>query len=166
MRKLHSSLIFLIIITASCFSQAEKKTWLLGGYAAVQIESEGYGYLDVNPNTGYFIKDKLCIGLSIPIVSYDFEEFHYGINPYAKYFFRKNSPRSLFIFGQVGLNSLLNNDNNISYGTIALGFGHTWFLNKNIGFDGLIIGGTNFETVALGIFFGFDVYFNKATKNQ
>lgn len=99
--------IFTIISTfiwLTANSQISKGYWLLGGNADFKSSTEKsalretttkldfIGY-NVNPNVGYFILDKLAIGLNANISSSKYNEdktsVGYGLGPFARYYFLK-----------------------------------------------------------------------------
>ncbi len=66
MKKLVVTFIVMSIYTLSLFSQLEKNTLLLGGYANFSYNSPGGTYLTFNPNSGLFLTNKFCLGISVP----------------------------------------------------------------------------------------------------
>jgi len=152
-----------MIFGLSGFSQIEKKTILLGGYANFLLTDAGDTYFILNPNSGLFLSDKFCLGISIPLV-YSDNEFYWGLNPFARYYFNKKDNNSLYLSGALGLTGLLNLENTISPGILSLGIGHVWFLNQSIGFETLLMGTTNFDDIIVGLNFGFQIYLGSKTE--
>jgi len=160
--------ILLITIAFKGYSQVEKKTLLLGGYANIQYLSASENlYLNLNPNTGFFLSDKFCLGISLP-VQYVSEQIYWGISPFARYYLKSKEPRSLYFSSAIGITGLFDFDNTFNSKALTLGVGHVWFLNKSVGFEAKFIGGTsNFhDDVDFGLFFGLQIYFNKGTGSK
>lgn len=59
--------IFLMIITIRGFSQIEKNTILIGGYANF-TSTKNNSVFNLNPNTGLFLTDRFCLGISQPLI--------------------------------------------------------------------------------------------------
>ena len=59
--------VFLMILTITGFSQIEKKTILIGGYANFTTMRD-YSVFSLNPNSGLFLTDRFCLGVSLPLV--------------------------------------------------------------------------------------------------
>lgn len=55
----------LFIVATKGFSQIEKGTFLLGGYGNINLGNNSTILL--NPNTGLFLSDKFCLGVSLPL---------------------------------------------------------------------------------------------------
>lgn len=141
-------------------SQIEKSTFLLGGYSNFNLSTTGSYYLNLNPNSGYLLTDNVCLGLSAPIVFFG-DQFLFGVLPFARFYMNKNENRSLFFSTSFAVTSFIESDNVLSYGPYFAGVGHVWMLNKSVGFETELVGNTNFENVNLGLYLGFQVYFNR-----
>jgi hypothetical protein len=111
-----SLVIFAILIfSSSAQAQLDKNTWLVGGSASFYASKRGYvsyvnpgvnGYsndvhLSLSPNIGYFIANKLAVGLR-PFFSWGKGQYYtddplssggksdskrYGIGPFVRYYF-------------------------------------------------------------------------------
>jgi hypothetical protein len=163
MKKTVITITLLMIFGLSGYSQIEKRTILLGGFANFIFNNEGDTYFSINPNSGLFLADKFCLGISFPMV-YNNSEFYWGLNPFARYYFKKKNDNSIFLSGAVGITSLLNSENTISPGLLSIGIGHVWFLNQSVGFETELIGSTNFEDISIGLHLGFQIYLKKKTE--
>ena len=162
MKKLTFAGILIFIITMKGYSQIEKHTILVGGYASFDVNSYN-NYFIFNPNSGIFVSDKWCLGVSVPIV-YTFDKLYWGLTPFGRYYFKAKESRSFFITGAIGLTSFINSENTLDQNSLSLGIGHVWLLNKSVGFETHLQGSTSFDNIAVGLFFGFQIYFNKANE--
>jgi hypothetical protein len=152
---------FLTIMAVQGFSQIEKKTLLLGGYANFYT-TDNHSVLSVNPHTGFFLSDRFCLGISLPIL-YTSGDLYWGLSPFGRYYFKPKESRSLFILGAVGITSFINSEHTLTDRALTLGVGHVWLLNKSVGFETILAGGTDFDTpVEIGVNLGFQIYFNKS----
>ena len=156
------SVIFISIVLSG-YSQVEKNTILLGGYTNFIFNTGGSTYFSLDPNSGFFISDKFCLGISVPVI-YVSEEFYWGFTPFTRYYFKEKDKNSIFMSGALGLTSLLESENTISPGLISIGIGHVWFLNKCVGFETQLKVGTSFNDVSIGVHFGFQIYLNKKSE--
>jgi hypothetical protein len=129
-KKIVFTAFFLVITAITGFSQIEKNTLLLGGYASFNYENTNIN-INLNPNTGLFLTDKFCLGISFPIVYYS-ERFYWGLAPFGRYYFKSGEPKSFYISGAVGITSFLNSDNTLTDQALTLGIGHVWLLNKSV----------------------------------
>jgi hypothetical protein len=165
MKKLIALTTLITCLSLSGYSQIEKKTLLLGGYSNLNFGTSNNSYFSINPNTGLFLSDKFCLGLSLPII-YLNESFYYGISPFARYYLKSKESRSLFFSTSLGLTSFIEDDNTLDSGLISAGVGHVWLFNESVGFETEFVGSTNFDNINFGLLFGFQIYFNRNSANQ
>jgi hypothetical protein len=158
MKKQILLVIILTIISIRVFSQIEKGTILLGGHATMKASTSGGLYFSFNPNSGFFLTDKICIGASIPLIYMD-NEFLWGVTPFGRYYFTPDKAQSVFASCSSGITNF-----NANLAFLSAGIGNVWFINKNTGFEAEIIGNTDFEDFSAGLFLGFHVYFNRPDK--
>jgi len=158
MKKQFLLVILITIISIRVFSQVEKGTILLGGYATIKASTSEGLYLNFNPNSGFFLTDKICIGASIPL-KYLSNGFYWGVTPFGRYYFTPHKVQSVFASMSFGLTNF---NYNLAY--LSAGIGNVWFINQNIGFEAELIGNTDFEDFSAGLFLGFQVYFNRSNK--
>jgi len=86
MKRITFLLILFYFIGTSGYSQIEKKTLLLGGYTDIQLSTDNSNFhLILNPNIGYFVSDKFCIGISLPI-GFINDNFYWGMTPFGRYY--------------------------------------------------------------------------------
>jgi hypothetical protein len=99
----------MVVLLLSSYSQSNcqitKKNWLVGGvisYASIQRNSEIYGLdqtayeLNITPNIGYFLVDKLAVGVKFGINSEGGKgqgtqgtfnkRTYFNVGPYARYY--------------------------------------------------------------------------------
>jgi len=154
MKKQFLLVILMTIISIRVFSQVEKGTMLLGGNATIKASTSNGLNFTFNPNSGYFLTDKICIGASIPLIYLD-EYFYWGVTPFGRYYFTPDKVQSVFASTSFGLTNF---NYNLAY--FSAGIGNVWFINKNTGFEAELVGNTDFEDFWVGILLGFQVYFN------
>ena len=160
MKRLVFTGMLLMIITIKGVSQIEKNTMLLGGYANFNFTKDNL-ICSLNPNTGLFLTDRLCLGISLPLVITS-ADLYWGLAPFGRYYFKPKESKSLFISGSIGMTSFLNSDHTLTNTALILGIGHVWLLNKSVGFETEARVGTSFDNIIAGLFFGFQIYFNKS----
>ena len=160
MRKFIVLAILLSTMTINGNAQTEKYSLLLGGSATMSINTLNNSYLNLNPNVGLFVADRFCVGLSTSLV-YQYSIYSGGISPFARYYFGTNKTTSFYLNGSVGLINLFDAMNTVSTEASSLSVGHVWFLNKSIGLETEIKASTDFVDVNLGLYLGFQIYFNK-----
>jgi len=116
----------------------------------------------LNPNTGLFVSDNVCLGLSMPILYMD-NDLYLGISPFMRYYLKEKSDKSLYFSGALGLTTLLSeiDINQLDYNLLRLGVGHVWMLNDFVGFESELKLGTSLESVNFGFVFGFQIYFKR-----
>ena len=152
--------VFLMILTITGFSQIEKKTILIGGYANFTTMRD-YSVFSLNPNSGLFLTDRFCVGVSLPLL-YTSGDVYWGLAPFGRYYFNPKESKSLYISGSIGITSFINSEYTLTNRELTLGIGHVWFLNKSVGFEVEAQGNTSFRDVDFGLFLGFQIYFNKS----
>jgi len=99
MRKIIFIVISFIFLNPKANSQVTKGNWLVGGNASFSMIKNGYSrdnYLQLSPNIGYFILDKLAAGLKLDFGtiktnvngSEDFEKnISFDFGPFVRYYF-------------------------------------------------------------------------------
>ncbi|NJK84636.1 MAG: hypothetical protein HC906_00275 [Bacteroidales bacterium] len=162
MKKLFYLYIFLFFTLGSAFSQIEKKTILLGAYSNLIVNTNGNNSFIVDPNSGLFITDNLCLGLKFPLLLSN-GNFYWGAGPFARYYFKEKSNNSLFVSGALDMADLFNINQTLSTynGTISAGIGNVWLITRGIGLEVQLISATDFNDVSFGLFLGFDIYYRK-----
>lgn len=156
--------LFFIAIALFTFSntnaQITKGNWMMGGngsFSYSKYESKntssssgttinyvttGSYYILLEPNIGYFIKDKFALGLKMSISNFfnDGEDIPFklsnsliGLNPYVRYYFLEvDKNYNLFVEPSYYLYS----NNNASYANgYGLKSGFVFFLNSSVGIE-------------------------------
>jgi hypothetical protein len=135
-------------------SQITKGNWMLGGnvsYASTDYNSENYGAphkyykLQVNPNIGYFLIDKLASGLKTGIEKTgapgaNNSHTNFNIGPYLRYYWLKpESPINIISEGnyQYGFDKFSNAEK-VSKNTFSFSAGPVVYFNTVVGLEFLI----------------------------
>ena len=102
--------LIIVFFTLTANSQIAKSNWMVGGdgnYSIHTYNGVGLISLSINPDIGYFIKDKLVIGSNLNYIYYGSSERSssrtIGIGVFTRYYFLK--PQKTFnLFSQVHYN--------------------------------------------------------------
>lgn len=139
-----------LLISLSTNAQITKGNWMVGGSASFKSYKsenvntgniENYNYVDLSPNLGYFIMDKLVIGAKTGFgyVGYTGGDYgkSYNIGPFVRYYFLK--PEKLInVFAQAnyGFGEYINSVNS-KYPTRNYGFkaGPVIFFNSSVALE-------------------------------
>jgi outer membrane protein W len=165
-----------LLSSLSSYSQTEKGTWMLGGYASTGLtfesDNNSFGII-VSPGIGYFMSDNLAIGLGIPLLLSTEENYRYiayGISPFIRYYFGTPSELMFFVTGSFGIDGWSSKyddtTNSSSSITGKAGVGCTYFLNESIGLE-TILGYTYDKpkdydpTSGISLSIGFQIYFSR-----
>lgn len=183
--------IYSFIITIFSFlttnAQITKGNWLMGGngnlsFTKSEAKSNNTNGLTINsnsgetigillePNVGYFIKDKFAMGLKIGFENYfttkssiELNNTQFSIGPFLRYYILEvDKPFNIFIEPSYFRYTYKPLGNNQGYG---LKFGHAYFLNSSVGIETSL----NYQfsesnqqkTNSLFIAFGFQLYLEK-----
>ncbi|MBS2100269.1 hypothetical protein [Carboxylicivirga linearis] len=152
--------ILLAMSICSGISQIQKKTFLIGGYADIEINKYDSEF-SFNPNSAIFLTDKLCLGISLPL-EYTSEKLYWDFTPFGRYYLSPAESSSVYFSGFVGLKNILELGSALTDKKMGLGIGHVWFLNQSIGLEAELQGNTDFRNVGLGMYVGFQIYFNRS----
>jgi len=166
--KKNTTIALLLLLVINGFSQIEKKTFLLGGNATAILNTSNYSYFYLNPNSGIFLTDKFCLGLSAPLFLSE-DDFDIGFAPYVRYYLKAKENKSTFFLSSIDLAELIQLNSEINNNVFfSLGVGHVWLLNKSVGFETIALFDTNFDSMNFGLLLGFEIYFNKedSTKGE
>jgi hypothetical protein len=120
--------------------------------------------LSFSPNIGYFVSDNFALGLSLPIQFFktevtgeplmmnDSRYFSYGFGPSIRYYFPLNEKWALLSTAAYNLGwaisdtqyfdgvsgMVVDNKSKNDWSGFAVGAGVSYFINKNIGLEGLL----------------------------
>lgn len=170
------------------YSQITKNNWLIGGNGNLSFvkyeeknsnnnliinnnsKSESFEIL-LEPNIGYFIKDKFAVGLKIGFANafnkektFQINQTQFSISPFVRYYFLEvDKDFNVFIepsYYRFSYKSI--GEASQGYG---LKFGHVYFLNSSVGFETSL----NYQyresdqnkTNSMFIGFGFQLYLEK-----
>lgn len=140
---------FLLLATSVATAQTSKGTWLPGSSAAVSHNLDGEVgniSLGLNPAAGYFVADRLMLGLGIS-ASYSqsdpFKISGFGAQVFGRYYFRQaQGPWAFFGTANVGWNQTRFTYNeetqkNNHY-VLSGGVGTDYFITPTIGIEGIL----------------------------
>ncbi len=99
-----STVVFLLVVQGA-FARVQKNTLMTGGYANMHIDKNKV-MVSLNPNTGIFVTDKICLGLSLPVL-YSNSTLSWALSPFGRYYTSPSENKSVFICGAVGVTSFL-----------------------------------------------------------
>lgn len=146
--------VLLLLCSLTNYSQITKRNWMLGGnisadyQIATQINTD-FKYnrlvLNIEPNVGYFIADKLAIGSNVNILyskSYiknnrDSYSIDTKIGPFIRYYFL-DVDRNVNIFLDTSYLFEINQDSDIYNRTFVSEFGTAFFLTNAVSLEVLL----------------------------
>lgn len=136
---------FFLTITSN--AQITKGNWMMGGsanFGNYKTTSGGSSdestNLNLYPNIGYFVIDKLALGTSgqfnytIPKSNENKSSISYGFSPFARYYFLEKE-KSINIFSEVSYEILRNNLYNSKVDKFKIKAGTVFFLNSSVGIE-------------------------------
>jgi outer membrane protein len=164
MKKQYTIILFLLLGSSMLFAQVEKGKWLMACSSNIGIDigkfkweaTDGgimseYKYTEFNitPMAGYFVIDKLAVGLIMDYYSYKDENLDnnatwknhtFTIGPFAKYYIMEYKHIWPFVGAGIGFGSGKSGSegsDGIKWNilTYRIGAGATYFLNDNVGID-------------------------------
>jgi outer membrane protein len=172
MKKQYTIILFLLFGSSMLFAQVEKGKWLMACSSNIGIdigkykweandggEVSEYKYTEFNitPMAGYFVIDKLAVGLFMDYYYYKDEDVDnndtwknssFVIGPFAKYYIMEYKHLWPFVGGGIGFGSGktgYNDSDEAKYKilTYRLGVGATYFITDNVGLELLL--GYNYD---------------------
>ena len=147
------TIIIIVLFTVSVNAQITKGNWMVGGtgfFTNSTVKTEfkntgqtsndsGYG-LNIQPNIGYFVADKLVLGLT-PSISYSKNNnnsgsgnFGYGGGPFARYYLLKTD-NMVNVLTQVGYQYFLNSTTEGHTDVFVVKAGPVLYLNSSVGLE-------------------------------
>jgi outer membrane protein len=165
------ALAFLLLSSATAFSQTEKGAVLVGGALSFQTTSNNSSFV-LNPNVGFFPFNNFAFGLGTNF-NYskqgDIKSNQVGIGPFLRYYVGKTQTKP-FITTEISylhrkFETSLTESSSNGFGFL-LGLGFAAFVNETVAIEGLT--GYNYSdfndaSSASGFTmrFGFQLYFNR-----
>ena len=174
-------LVMLIGSIMSSFAQVEKGKWFVAAtgncnfdigkskvkYGGTTNENSKYFNFNFNPMVGYFVVNKLPVGLYFDVQSSTskdpdnsdkYSETQFIVGPFARYYITDLKKLFPYVEARVGLGSSKSkyNDNDPdkeSYFSTRIGGGGTYFFAKNVGLD-LFVG------------YNYDAWTDKSSNNS
>ena len=183
-----------LLFTINSFGQLDKKTWLVGGTGSFDSYKENYTYvftgtgenieiernikeIEFSPKVGYFIIDKLALGIGVSYISEKSESktisgnasggssksHSFYVGPFARYYFlNKDKPYNIlaeanYQFGSISQGSVEPSKGNLSRFSIHVG--PEIYFNSSVGMN-LLIGYTN-SNRGFQVAIGFQIYLQK-----
>ena len=166
-----------LLFTINSFGQLDKKTWLVGGTGSFDSYKENYTYvftgtgenieiersikeIEFSPKIGYFVIDKLALGVGISYISEKSESktisgnasggssksHSFLVGPFARYYFlNKEKPYNILAEANYQFGNLSLTDSPDSKGKLSrfsLFVGPEIFFNSSVGMN-LLVGYTN-----------------------
>jgi outer membrane protein len=171
MKKLLSLTMLLLFVSSIAFAQVEKGKWFIAGYSnlGLDIGKEKYEYpdgasksssvseykyteFDFNPYVGYFVIEKLPVGLFIDYSywkekekddDYSWKSTSMAIGPFVRYYITELKGFYPYAEGKIGFGSSKEieewdggeEEYKMNLFTYKFGIGSTYFLTQNVGLD-------------------------------
>lgn len=176
-KKLLFSAMFILCLNAFTFAQVEKGNWFFGGSSNIEfnstkekvtsggttIDNSKYSDFDFRPQVGYFVIDKLPVGLfmdlSIDKMKMTDSENEYKwtsfiVGPFVRYYITNLDGFMPYGEAAIGFGSgnnkstYMGNESDEKYKLFAyrLGIGGTYFITDNVGIDLFLGYGMDQET--------------------
>lgn len=178
------------VLSIASYGQIEKGNYLLGGNLGI-IYSSNQDYIhygmDIKPNVGYFVTDRLALGLALPFSfsrskndAWQYSYTYYGLSPFLRYYFAKRDKSAFFASTSFGFSNASSKNksgssdetkNSSTYTSANLSLGYVYFLTKNIGLEAVLGYNRNKEKdydtrsdIRFNI--GFQIYLGKGAKDS
>jgi outer membrane protein len=171
MRKNLTFIVLLFCLSSVALAQVEKGKWFIAGYSSLGLDigKEKYEYpdgaskstsvseykyseFDFNPYVGYFVIDKLPVGLFIDYSywkekekddDYSWKSSTMAIGPFVRYYITELKGFYPYAEGKIGFGSSKETEEwdggedeyKMSLFTYKFGVGSTYFLTPNVGLD-------------------------------
>ena len=177
MKTIKLLLLVTLLCTINSFGQLDKKTWMVAGTGSFDSYKENYTYIftgtgenieiersikeiEFSPKVGYFIIDKLALGIGVSYISEKSESKTISgnagsspskshslyVGPFARYYFlNKDKPYNIlaetnYQFGNLSQTDLLDSKGKLSRFSFLVG--PEIFFNSSVGMN-LLVGYTN-----------------------
>ena len=153
MKKIKIIIAVALLFTVNANAQITKGNWMVGGTLNlssaestsisndIEYKTKGSGF-SVNPNLGYFIADKFCIGTSVGFYFSNPEGDNNNstgitVGPFARYYFL-NTEKTVNIFANVGYGYSSSKTEN-GYKSHSIGYlfsaGPVIYFNSSVGLE-------------------------------
>lgn len=147
--------VLLLLCSLTNYSQITKRNWMLGGNASIdygditQVRENGIDYnylrLNIKPNIGYFVIDKLALGTSVDFFysknyirnNRDLYLINTKIGPFIRYYFL-DVDRNVNIFLDTSYLFEIHQDSDIYNRTFVSEFGTAFFLTNAVSLEVLL----------------------------
>ena len=176
MKTIKLLLLVTLLCTINSFGQLDKKTWMVAGTGSFDSYKENYTYIftgtgenieiersikeiEFSPKVGYFIIDKLALGIGVSYISENSESktisgnasggssksHNFYVGPFARYYFlNKDKPYNIlaetnYQFGNLSQTDLLDSKGKLSRFSFLVG--PEIFFNSSVGMN-LLVGYT------------------------
>jgi hypothetical protein len=164
MKKIIPLLMILLVCNLITLAQVEKGKWFLAGYSHLNFdigkekdkiggtttEDHKYFEIDFMPAMGYFVIDKLPVGLFLDCYydkyssdSYESKTTQFIIGPFVRYYILELNKLFPYAEGRIGIGQHIdkyedNDPEKSNYSTAQLGVGASYFFTNHLAFDGLL----------------------------
>ena len=172
--KLFIAITLLSFVTSN--AQITKGNWMVGGSGSFystqlkdeNLNSKGIG-LELRPNFGYFIKDKLSIGIT-PLLAYNKPDngssvTSYGVGPYVRYYLL-NTEKRINILTHVGYAYYSSSNSNNKSTALDFKAGPVIYFNSSVALEMTLnynvnksSPSTTYNILSLGL--GFQIHLEK-----
>ena len=175
MKTLLITLTFVTVFSSSNHAQTEKRNYLVGGTARMHadifsISSHDFRF-GLYPQFGVFVKDNFALGGKLSFLYENWingstderqNEFYYGLEPFARYYFKKKNNRRFFLEGELGLlgeyakhAETVTENYVMPYGSVN--FGLSYMVSESVGLEPMVV----LSSFGLGLNVGFQVYIDR-----
>ena len=168
-----------ILFYSTLNAQITQGNWMMGGDATFSTNKTAYQEFtfkstsfSISPNVGYFIIDKLAVGLSARL-AYVIEHnvntertdnFTYGIGPFVRYYFLEPE-KTINVFSEVSYYFEKANQIDSKLNNFKIKAGAVYFLNSSVGLEAslnyLNQKGNNLTNNAVFLGVGFQIHLEK-----
>jgi hypothetical protein len=141
-------LLFALLMFASVAASAQiekpitKGNMMIGGaikHSTMSIHLTNFQF-NASPSFGYFVANQLAVGIELPVSMFRMSQIHnysYGYSPFVRYYL-KNGLFASVQFSHIFLdyqdiNSIQSKNTQFMF---TPGVGYSYFLNKNVAFEG------------------------------
>ncbi len=172
---LFSALFGLLFLSLS--AQPTKGAWMLGGDARFQsnIGGNSFNALSLSPRVGYFVSDRLALGmgLGLAVLNTEFANYDGGnVSPFARYYFPLKKSKLSFLLETGGSFSTITiGGETTNTWRVQAGGGINYFLTPEFALEGMLGAGRVFPTAGdhfteTDFRLGFQVYLHRKSSDD